>query len=88
MASELIRAVPPIYPINAENNHITGVVVLEALIAKDGRVAKVEAISGPAQLRQAAVNAVQQWRYKPAVKDGVPTEFTTRINLNFSVSGH
>jgi TonB family protein len=86
MRANLVHAVPPVYPLDAKNHHITGVVVLHALVAKDGSIAKVDVVSGPAQLRQAAIDAVQQWKYKPTTLNGTPVQVLTQINLNFTLN--
>ena len=36
-------------------------------------------------LRQAAVNAVRQWKYKPYLLDGQPMEIQTQITVNFTL---
>jgi protein TonB len=61
-----------------------GKVVLSARILKDGRVGEVRVMSGPPVFQQSAVDAVKQWRYKPAHLDGEPVESTAEITLNFS----
>jgi TonB family protein len=83
MRANLVHAVPPVYPMDLQNNHVTGVVVLHAVVAKDGSVAKVDVVSGPEQLRQFAVDAVKQWKYKPVTLNGTPVQVLTQINLNF-----
>jgi protein TonB len=83
MRSNLVHGAKPVYPPEAQKNKITGVVVMHAVIAKDGSVAKVDVISGPAELRQAAIDAVKQWKYKPTTLNGTPVQVLTQINLNF-----
>jgi protein TonB len=61
------------------------VVKLEAVIGPDGRVEKVQAISGPPLLRQAAIDAVRQWVYEPSRLNGQPVRTTTQIEINFTL---
>jgi protein TonB len=43
----------------------------------------VKVLRGHPLLRQAAVDAVKSWIYKPAVLNGTPIETQTQVNLNF-----
>jgi periplasmic protein TonB len=81
---QLIYQVPPVYPVPARQANIQGTVVLQAVIGKDGTVKNVKALHGHSMLRQAAVNAVKQWRYKPFLLNGEPTEAEIQINVNFT----
>jgi TonB family protein len=79
----LLHRVEPRYPEEAQQQGIQGAVVLEAHIGADGAVQDVQVISGPAELAQASMDAVKQWRFKPNLIDGRPTPMQTRITLNF-----
>jgi protein TonB len=62
------------------------VVVLEAVIGRDGRIARenIRVITGHPLLQQAAIDAVSQWVYKPTELNGQPVEIVTTITVNFS----
>jgi len=77
----------PVYPPIAKAAHVQGVVVLHALISKQGTIEDLKVISGPPMLTGAAVDAVKRWRYKPYLLSGDPTEVETTINVNFTFSG-
>jgi TonB family protein len=79
----LISRKDPIYPREAKEAGIVGAVALRAKIGKDGRVVSAQALSGPDVLRQAAIEAVEQWRYKPTMLNGEPVDTETTITLNF-----
>lgn len=79
------KKVNPTYPPIARAAHISGVVVLRAIIGKDGHVHNLMAISGPEILRGASVEAVQQWEYKPYMMNGVPVEVDTTITVSFDI---
>jgi protein TonB len=81
--AQLISSVQPKYPEMARTMHAGGDVVMSAVIGKDGVVKSVKVISGHALLRDAASNAVKQWRYKPATLDGQPVEATTQVTVKF-----
>jgi protein TonB len=83
----LIRDVRPQYPPLARQARIQGVVVLLAVIGKDGSVQDVHVKSGSPLLAQAAMEAVKQWRYRPYLLNGQPVEVDTQININFTLAG-
>jgi TonB family protein len=47
----------------------------------------VQVLSGPPPLLVSAIDAVRQWKYKPYLVDGEPTEVDTTININFTLDG-
>ncbi len=65
MAALLVHRVQPDYPKLAQFMHLSGTVELQARIGTDGTVQQLEVVSGNPILAQAAVEAVQQWRYQP-----------------------
>lgn|GEM_PF-605256 len=79
------RYVAPEYPDRALDAHISGSVTVEFTIDKRGRPVNVHVIqSDPAGVfDSAAVKAVSNWRYQPAVLNGVPTEIPTRMVIRF-----
>jgi protein TonB len=77
----------PTYPPIARAAHVSGAVVLHAVISKTGTIERLEVISGPEMLRSAATEAVQNWRYKPYLLNGEPTEVDTQITVNFNFGG-
>ncbi len=85
-AANRISWVNPAYPPEAKQNRIQGTVSLEILIDKDGRVANVTVRSGPAELIQAATDAVSQWLYRPTLLNGNPVSVITTVDVNFTLS--
>jgi TonB family protein len=81
----LIRRVQPVYPPEARLAGVEGTVVLQATISKEGRITDLKVISGPKELTQAAVGAVQQWRYRPYLLMGDPVEVETTVQVNFQL---
>jgi periplasmic protein TonB len=80
----LIRSTPPVYPAIAKTAHVSGTVVVQATISKTGVIANLRALSGPEMLRQAALDAVHTWRYRPYLLDNQPIEIQTTINVVFA----
>lgn len=79
----LLKRVDPTYPTFAKRAGIHGAVVLHATIDREGRIIGLSVISGPNQLRQAAVDAVRQWEYQPYVLNGLAVDIQTTITVNF-----
>ena len=75
----------PIYPIDAKKAGVQGTVVLDAIIGKDGTIRDLNVVSGPDMLQQAAIDAVQSWRYRPYMLNGEPVEVRTKINVIFTL---
>jgi protein TonB len=78
-----ISQVPPVYPAIAKNQHISGDVRVDALIDANGRVTTMKIISGPTLLHQAAMDALRQWKYRPATLDGKPVAMHLTVTLQF-----
>jgi TonB family protein len=87
MQSFVAQRVNPVYPSAARQAKIQGPVSLKVLVGKDGRVRHVEAVSGPAQLVDAAMYAVQQWRYRIFVLDDQAVEVETMVTINYTIAG-
>ncbi len=81
----LISKVQPVYPIDAKQAGVSGTVVLSAVIGTDGIVKDLQVVSGPDLLQQAALDAVQQWRYRPFLLNGEPVEVRTTVNIIFTL---
>ena len=84
-AASLVNKVEPQYPAIAKTAHVSGTVVLHAIIAKDGSVEKLQFVSGPALLMASAMSAVKEWRYRPTMLNGQPVEVDTTVQVVFSL---
>jgi periplasmic protein TonB len=84
--ANLVYDVAPKYPPEAGRERIEGIVVLVAVIGKDGTVRDVRVESGLPLLAQAAIEAVKQWRYRPYFLNGEPVEIDSLITINFKLS--
>lgn len=80
---QLLNRVEPVYPHIAAISGIQGQVKLHAIIGRDGRVQSLNVISGHPLLAHAALEAVEQWRYRPYVLNGESVEVETLITVNF-----
>jgi TonB family protein len=75
----LLKKVDPVYPVTMQAAGVDGVVVLDAVIHRDGTIGDITILkaSAPA-FEQAAIDAVKQWRYTPLPYEGIVT-----VTLNF-----
>jgi protein TonB len=78
--------VQPKYPELARKAKVTGNVILEAVVRKDGTVGDVKVLRSPGAnlgFEESAVDAVRQWRYKPGVQNGRPVDVYFTIVVEF-----
>jgi periplasmic protein TonB len=83
--AKLVKRVIPAYPPLARSARISGVVHLIGIIARDGSIRNLELVSGHPLLARAALEAVQQWIYKPTLLNGEPVEVIAPIEVNFTL---
>jgi protein TonB len=84
-AAVLVQRVPPVYPLLARQQHVTGEVHIGATIGKDGIPRNLKPINGDSRLIGAALTAISQWRYQPASVGGDPVETQTVISVVFEL---
>ncbi len=74
----------PAYTELARKARIQGVVIVEAIIDKEGRVTNVRILKGlPMGLDQSAVDVVKTWRFTPATLNGRPVSVYYSLTVNF-----
>ncbi len=81
---ELISSVPPVYPDLARSQSIRGDVVVDLLVDETGNVVQAQVVSGPALLREAAVEALRKNKYRPATLDGKATSAHVMVTIHFN----
>jgi protein TonB len=81
----LLRKVTPVYPDQALRSGMQGIVVLQALISKEGTVEDLKLVGGSMILGEAAVQAVRQWHYQPYFVNGRPVQTQTQVTVEFKL---
>jgi TonB family protein len=81
-----IADVRPVYPDVARAADVSGVVILEATIDPQGNVAGVRVLRSIPLLDQAAIDAVRQWKYAPALLNGAAVSVMMTVTVNFSLA--
>jgi TonB family protein len=80
-----LRAVPPEYPANALEQHISGSVTLTYTVDIRGETRDIQVIEATPTgvFDEAAINAVKHWRYAPMIVNGAAVEVpvTTRVRF-------
>ena len=80
------KDVMPVYPPVARAARAQGVVILEAIIARDGTVRDVRVVKSVPLLDQAAIEAVRGWRYSQPTLNGVPVEVSMTVRVAFALN--
>ncbi len=82
--AELIHNVKALYPESARQLQLQGTVLLQIVVGKDGHVEKIVPVSGHPLLRGPAIEAVQQWIYRPVLSCGPPVEIVNTAYVSFT----
>jgi protein TonB len=82
----VISKIEPTYPKIALSARVTGVVLVKAIISREGMITELQVIKGHPILVPAAIEAVKQWRYRPYLLNGAPVEVETYITVTFQIS--
>jgi TonB family protein len=78
--------VKPIYPASARASGTAGLVILEGTISNRGCIRDIAVIRSPsAPLSIAALQAVSQWGYAPALIAGEPVEVRMTVAVSFNL---
>ena len=81
---KILTRVEPVYPPDAKEKKIQGIVIVEAFIDEAGRVTETRVLGRqPMGLSEAAEDAVRQWTFQPALKDGKPIAVLFNVTINF-----
>lgn len=80
------RNVSPVYPPEAQAARVSGMVILEAVIGRDGRVTDAKVLRSVPMLDQAAIDAVMQWEFTPTLLNGAPVRVIMTVTVNFTLA--
>ena len=85
---KLIKRVAPDYPEKAKKQGIEGTVILEIIIDENGNVTDARILRSPGKhfgFNDAALKAIKQWKYEPALMDGNPVKVIYTEFIKFSL---
>ena len=80
------KDVKPVYPTIAQSARVQGIVIIEATIGTNGRVAEARVLRSIPLLDQAALDAVRQWEFTPTLLNGQPTAIIMSVTVNFTLN--
>jgi periplasmic protein TonB len=84
-APRQVYSVQPEYPVLAKQTHVSGTVLVNAVIDEHGNVVQARALNGHPLLIPAALKAVLQWKYEPTLLNGTPVAVEMEVTVHFSL---
>jgi TonB family protein len=82
---KLVGSVDPVYPPEARQAGVQGVVILSVRTDAEGKVVDVMILRSIPMLNQAAIDAVRQWRYEPLIVNGAATPAVFTVTVRFKL---
>jgi protein TonB len=79
----LIKQVAPRYPILARDAHMSGEVVIDAVLDEHGNVTEMKIVSGPPLFYAAAMEALREWKYEPTYLNDEPISVQLIVTITF-----
>ena len=80
-----LRHVAPVYPADALAARVSGLVIVEAVLDAGGNVRSTRVLRSIPMLDQAALDAVQQWRFTPTEINGTAVPVVMTVTVNFTL---
>lgn len=82
-----VKTPPPVYPVDLRRKSINGLVTVKVVIDEQGNVADCSVKSSTRmEFEDPALAAVKQWKFKPAMKEGMPVRCHILVPINFNVN--
>jgi TonB family protein len=86
--AKAIKQVGPVYPFGLKRSRQSGSVILDFTVDESGKTSDISVKSSDHPLFEApAMEALAQWKYQPAMKDGKPVKARFQISMSFSLDG-
>lgn len=83
---EAVQKASPSYPDAAREANVSGVVRMKVLVCEHGRVVDARVVGSVPALDQAALDAVAQWRFTPAMHAARPVSHWTAVPMRFTLN--
>jgi len=83
MEKLLIHRVEPVYPAEARQANLQGIIALDVVVGRDGSVVSIHALNGPDVLARAALDALRWWKFEPYRVNGEPAAVETTVAVEF-----
>ena len=82
---EMVKSAAPVYPEIARKAGLEGSVFVKFMVGRDGRVKQVQILKGQEIFRQAAIDAVMKWVFKPAMQNDRPVNVWMTQPIKFQL---
>lgn len=76
--------ISPTYPMAAKIMRTVGTVRVDLIVDENGKP-EIQNASGPGMLKQAALDALKRWKFKPFTRDGQPVKATGYVSFSFNL---
>jgi TonB family protein len=83
MEKLLVHRVEPVYPPEARQARLEGIIALDVIVGRDGTVVSMKALNGPDVLARAAMDALRWWKFEPYRVNGEPAVVETTVAVEF-----
>jgi len=83
MQKLLSHRVEPVYPAEARQQKLQGIIAVNIVVGRDGSVVSMRALNGPDLLAQAAMDALRWWKFEPYRINGEPAIVETTLAVEF-----
>ena len=83
MQKLLVHRVEPVYPAQARQARLEGIIALDIIVGRDGSVISMKALNGPDVLARAAMDALRWWKFEPYRVNGDPAVVETTVAVEF-----
>ena len=83
MEKLLVHRVEPVYPAEARQANLQGIIALDVVVGRDGSVVHMHALNGPDLLARAAMDALRWWKFEPYRVNGEPVTVETTMAVEF-----
>lgn len=83
VAAQLVYSFYPQYPKEAKKKHLEGNVGIRYVVDADGSVKDAHPVTGDPILAKAAIESIQQWRYRPTLFNGEPVAVKAELEMRF-----
>ena len=84
-APRKIKDVKPVYPAEAQQARVQGIVIIEATIDPTGKIGDAVVKRSIPLLDAAALQAVRQWEFTPTIVNGVAVPVIMTVTVNFAM---
>jgi len=80
---KLIHAAQAVASLDDLRDFETGSVIIDAVVETTGTVSSMNVLSGPPSLRQPAMDALKNYQYEPATRNGKPVAAHVKVKIQF-----